>query len=106
MGVFDCLSCATDENGAFHNENLADCVKTFIKLIPILDLTSDYWLIIEERSWQSEDNLELYAFYVFALSQFIMIWGSNLWWTIVLFKDEHFTTDCTPLVMILAIAVP
>jgi len=56
-----------------------DNLKTFITLIPIFDLISHYWLIITERSWESENDLEVYAFYLFGVSQFLMVWGSNAW---------------------------
>jgi len=77
--ILAAISCGTDAEGHFHNPNVSDIVKSLITLIPILDLVSDYWLVITERSWESEDDLVVYAFYVFAFSQFIMIWGSNAW---------------------------
>jgi len=69
-------------------------LKTLITLIPIFDLVSDYWLILTEKSWDSENDLELYAFYMFCVSQFLMIWGSNAWWTFVHFKDPVVKVDC------------
>jgi len=104
--VLPLITCGDEENGEPINKGLKQSVKSLITLIPILDLISDYWLVISDRSWESENDLVLGAFYVFVFSQILMIWGSNIWWTAVLLKDEHVREDCgmrliTPLLILI-----
>jgi len=73
QAILNTLAGNIDDDEDDSGEVIPNNLRTVITLIPIFDLMSDYWLIITERSWESGDELELYAFYLFCASQFLMI---------------------------------